>query len=83
MDTVPINYNLTFEPDLKKFIFTGTEIITVSCKKSTNQITMHCAELKIKSCIVKSGNRLFHLLLKQMRKKKNFQLNLEKKLREL
>jgi len=55
VDIVPINYNLTFEPDLKKFTFTGSEIITVSCKKPTNLIKMHCAEIKIKSCIVKSG----------------------------
>ena len=55
MDTNPINYQLTFEPDLKKFIFFGTEIITASCKKPTNLITMHCAELKIKSCKVTLG----------------------------
>jgi Peptidase family M1. len=65
MDTVPINYQLTFEPDLKKFIFDGTETITVSCKKPTNQITMHCAELKIKSCIVKSGDTIISSTLKQ------------------
>ena len=69
MDTVPINYNLTFEPDLKKFIFTGTEIITASCKKPTNQIIMHCAELKIKSCIVQSGNTVISSTPKTNEKK--------------
>ena len=36
MDTSPTNYNLTFEPDLKKFTFTGLEIISVNCKKLSN-----------------------------------------------
>jgi len=52
VDVTPVNYELTFEPDLKKFIFSGTESITVICKKSVNIITMHCAELKIKSCLI-------------------------------
>ena len=58
MDTSPTNYNLTFEPDLKKFTFTGLETISVTCKKSVNVIRMNCAELKIKSCIVKSGGKI-------------------------
>jgi len=54
MDVSPLNYKLTFEPDLKKFTFAGLESISINCKKSVNAITMNCAELKIKSCIVKS-----------------------------
>ena len=81
MDTVPINYNLTFEPDLKKFIFTGTEIITASCKKSTNQITMHCAELKIKSCIVKSGNHIVSSTAKTNEKKEELSIKLGEKIK--
>jgi tricorn protease interacting factor F2/3 len=57
MDVNPINYQLTFEPDLKKFTFNGIESITADCKKSTNIITMHCAELKIVSCQVKSKGK--------------------------
>ena len=57
MDTSPTNYKLTFEPDLKKFTFDGLESISINCKKPTNVITMHCAEIKIKSCVVKSGKK--------------------------
>ncbi|MCS5528949.1 MAG: M1 family metallopeptidase [Nitrosopumilus sp.] len=81
MDTVPINYNLTFEPDLKKFVFTGTEVITVSCKKSTNQITMHCAELKIKSCVVKSGNTVISSTPKTNEKKEELSIKLGEKIK--
>ena len=34
MDVSPLNYKLTFEPDLKKFTFTGLESISINCKKS-------------------------------------------------
>ena len=81
MDAVPINYQLTFEPDLKKFVFDGTEIITVSCKKSTNQITMHCAELKIKSCIVKSGNTIISSIHKTNEKKEELSIRLGEKIK--
>jgi tricorn protease interacting factor F2/3 len=81
MDAVPINYQLTFEPDLKKFIFDGTETITVSCKKSTNQITMHCAELKIKSCIVKSGDTIISSIPKTNEKKEELSIRLGKKIK--
>ena len=47
MDVSPLNYKLTFEPDLKKFTFAGLESISINCKKSVNLITMNCAELKI------------------------------------
>jgi len=81
MNTVPINYNLTFEPNLEKFVFAGTEIITVSCKKSTNQIIMHCAELKIKSCIVKLGNDIISSTPKTNEKKEELSIRLGEKIK--
>ena len=69
MDVNPINYKLTFEPDLKKFTFNGTESITADCKKSTNLITMHCAELKIISCQVKSKGKMIKSFPKTNEKK--------------
>ncbi|HSB84207.1 MAG TPA: M1 family metallopeptidase [Nitrosarchaeum sp.] len=43
---------LEFEPIFKNFTFNGKEKIAIECKESVNSITMHCAELKIKSCYV-------------------------------
>lgn len=57
MNVKPINYNLTFEPDLEKFVFGGTEIITAVCSARTDKITMNCAELEILSCRVESEGR--------------------------
>ncbi|EIJ65990.1 hypothetical protein BD31_I0193 [Candidatus Nitrosopumilus salaria BD31] len=79
MDIIPINYQLSFEPDLKKFTFTGSETISIDCKKPTKVITMHCAELKILSCQVKSGNEIIQSSPKTVEKDEQLQITLEKK----
>ena len=81
MDATPINYQLTFEPDLKKFTFFGTETIIVSYKKPTNKITMHCAELKIKSCIVKSEDDIISSTPKTNEEKEELSIKLSKKIK--
>jgi len=83
MDTSPINYKLTFEPDLKKFTFHGLESISIDCKKSVNVITMNCAELKIKSCIVKSGQKIIKSSTKLNEKNEELQIKLGEKIRGL
>jgi len=50
---IPVNYTLEFEPVFKNFTFNGKEIIAINCKEYVNSITLHCAELKIKSCHVR------------------------------
>ena len=79
--TIPINYNLTFEPDLKKFTFTGSEIISINCKKATNTIKINCAEIKIKSCTVKSQNKIIKSLAKTNEKKEELQIKLASKIK--
>ncbi len=81
MDVIPINYELAFEPDLKKFTFVGTESITIDCKKSTTTITMHCAELKIKSCQVKSAEKIIKSTPKINEKKEELQIILGGKIK--
>ena len=81
MDTFPINYQLTFEPDLKKFTFKGSEVITVSCKKSIDKITMHCAEIKIKSCVVQSGKDIMKSTPKTDSKKESLSIKLGQKVK--
>ena len=83
MDPSPLNYKLTFEPDLKKFTFDGLESISINCKKSANVITMNCAELKIKSCIVKSGQKIIESTPKINEKKEELQIKLGEKIRGL
>ena len=80
-DVVPINYQLSFEPDLKKFTFHGTSSITVDCKKPTKTITMHCAELKIISCQVKHNEKIVKADSKTVDKKEELQIRLGEKIK--
>lgn len=81
MDVIPVNYVLTFEPDLNKFTFDGSESVFVNCKKSTNTITMHCAELKIKSCNVKFAGKIIKSTPKTNEKKEELQIKLGQKIK--
>ena len=81
MSVIPVNYDLTFEPDLKKFIFQGTETISVDCKKSTNAITMHCAEIKILSCQVKNTGKIISSTCRTDEKKEELQILLREKIK--
>ncbi len=81
MEVNPINYKLTFEPDLKKFTFDGTESITADCKKSTDLITMHCAELKIAFCQVKSKGKIIKSFPKVNEKNEELGIKLSEKVK--
>ncbi len=81
MDVTPINYELTFEPDLKKFTFDGTESIFANCNKSTNKISMDCAEIKIKSCQVKVGGKIIPSTPKINEKKEELEIKLGQKIK--
>ena len=81
MDVNPINYKLTFEPDLKEFTFAGTESITADCKKSTDLISMHCAELKIISCQVTFKGSIIKSSTKTSEKKEELEIRLSQKVR--
>ncbi len=81
MDVIPINYELTIEPDLKKFTFEGSESITADCKKLTNSISMNCAELKIISCQIKSKGKIIQSTSKLNEKKEELQIKLSEKIK--
>ena len=80
-DIIPISYQLSFEPDLKKFTFRGTGSIFVDCKKSTKTITMHCAELEIISCQVKFNEKMIKVNSKTIDKKEELQITLSEKIK--
>src|SRR3954463_12997062 len=54
-NVTPINYKLTFAPDLKTATFTGDEVLSATLAKPSNSITMNSAEIKISSATVTSG----------------------------
>ncbi len=81
MDITPINYNLTFEPDLKKFTFRGHEIITIDCKKPTDTIFLNCAEIKIKSIHTEQLGKIIKSTSKTYEKKEELQIKLKEKIK--
>lgn len=44
----PVSYDLTFEPDLQKYIFKGEEIINLRLTKPTRKLVINASELTIK-----------------------------------
>jgi len=81
VDINPINYELVFEPDLKKFTFAGKETITINCKKSTKIISINCSEIKIKSCQVKCKGQIISSSAKTNEKKEELQITLKEKIK--
>lgn len=69
MKVIPVNYTLEFEPVFKNFTFNGKETITINCKEHVNSITLHCAELKIKSCHIRC-NRISEKAITKLDAKK-------------
>jgi len=81
VDVTPINYELIFEPDLKKFTFNGTELISINCTKPTNTITMNCAEIKIESCQVNVAGKNIKSTPKINEKKEELEIKLDQKIK--
>lgn len=81
MNVSPIHYELTFAPDLSKFTFDGTESISINCLKPTSVISMHCDEIKIKSCVVKTNNETVKSKFKLNPKKEQLSIQLGKKIK--
>ena len=81
MKVIPINYALEFEPIFKNFTFNGKEIITIECKESVNSITLHCAELKIRSCHVRHNGISEKAITKTDGKKEELTIIIKKKIK--
>ena len=56
-DIYPIHYDIEFEPDFKKFIFRGTEKISIRVSRPASKIVLHAAELEIKKCKISWNGR--------------------------
>jgi len=77
---VPIHYDLEFEPNFRNFTFNGKEQIQINCKKPTNKIILNAAELKIKSCNIRTKNDSLKTKVKLDKKNEELQISLTKKI---
>ena len=53
----PINYELEFEPDFKRFTFRGREKISIKIPRPVNKISLHAAELEITQCKISCNGK--------------------------
>lgn len=56
-DIIPLNYELTLQPDLENFSFEGFETITISISKPTKVITLHSKDLEIDTVSVEINKK--------------------------
>jgi len=55
LTVAPIEYAITFEPDLAKSTFAGHETVTVEVKQPTASIVLHAAEMTIAKAAIRVG----------------------------
>jgi len=52
----PKNYQLTLQPNLTEFTFTGKEVIDVEVKKETDKVIINCLDITVKSATFSVGD---------------------------
>lgn len=80
MQVLPIHYDLTFEPNLDNFTFSGKEIIDIKISKPTSIISLNSAELKIKNYYLISNNQKISLKIKLDEKNESLILMIPRKI---
>ena len=65
----PSNYKINLQPDLQKFTFKGTELITLQIEKPTNQIQLDAVNLTVSACLFIDGGVRKVLPFKQTKEK--------------
>ena len=76
MKTVnPVNYQITFEPDLEKFQFHGRERVILEIKTPTAILKLNSLDLKINNCYLKFNNKTIKPKIKLNSEKQELMLN--------
>ncbi|KAI1749357.1 peptidase family M1-domain-containing protein [Xylaria castorea] len=57
-NVIPRHYDVTLEPDLKKFTFEGKVVIDFDVQEETRSISLHTIEIDIHSAHIKSGDTI-------------------------
>ena len=78
-NTIPLNYELQFEPLFHNFTFNCIEIITISSPKATNLIILDAAEIKIKKCHIEQGTRIISAKTSLNEKNERLTIKISKK----
>ena len=76
----PKNYDITFEPDFKRFTFGGTERILVEITKPTNLFILNAADIQVKNCCVKCHQKILIAATRIDKKKEELTIKLSEKI---
>lgn len=74
------NYDITFEPDFKKFTFYGKEKILIEITKPTSVFILNVADIQIKKCYVKWKEKILTVTTRIDKKKEELTLTLPEKI---
>lgn len=75
----PVNYDLTFDVDLKNFKFSGEETIDLEIRKPSSEIVMNAADLDIKTASLVSKKETLDAKVKTNPEKETVSLKFGKK----
>lgn len=75
----PINYDILFEVNLKKCVFTGKETIDVELGKTTSTIILNAHDLKIEKAELIHGGKSFKAKIRMDNEKERLFLDFHKK----
>lgn len=78
---IPVNYNLTFQPNFDDFTFAASEMLDVKIPTLTNVINLDAAELKMASCYVVSGGQKLRAKTRLDEKKESLEIRIPRKIR--
>ena len=81
VNTIPLNYELQFEPLFHNFTFNGIEIISINLPKTTNSIILDAAELKIKNCHIQQGTKIISAKVHLDEKNEKLTIKIKKKIK--
>ncbi len=76
-----INYQLVFEPNFKRFSFSGKEKIMANFTDHVTTISLNCAEIQIKSCQIKIKEKIILSSFKIDEKKEELNIKLNEKIK--
>ncbi len=76
----PIDYEIVFELDLKRFKFHGKEKVQLEIKQSTNEIVLNVSELNIRDCCLVHNGEILKPIIIVDNKKESLLLRLPKKI---
>ncbi|KAI0018365.1 peptidase family M1-domain-containing protein [Xylariomycetidae sp. FL0641] len=57
-NVIPTHYDVTLEPDFKKFTFEGKLLVDFDVREETRSISLHTLEIDIHSAHIKSGDKV-------------------------